>query len=117
MLDRFGRDEFLSYDVLSVIEDIDTDPVPIRDGSVWINTHTTHCFYGNGYERGDPRFFVRLAEWLEGALPGAEIYYGHDNSDELIELFDPATRQALLSYYDQVGHEPYRTRLRNTDQE
>ena len=73
----------------------------------WYEANLCQPYYGPGYERGDLPLFVRCAEWLESAVPGAKVWYGNDCTDESIRPFGPVERAQLLEYYNRVGHEPY----------
>ena len=59
-------------------------------------------YYGVGYERGNLRLFVGIAEWLEKSLPGCRVYYGHD-SDDQGSPFDAPVRDILTAYHNSVG--------------
>ena len=60
-------------------------------------------YYGVGYERGNLRLFVGIAEWLEQKLPGCRVLYGEDCSGEGYP-FDAPMRNALIVYRESVGH-------------
>ena len=107
LLNSFDPGNFLHSGPLEIVEDACHGPVPVNDGSVWLDVGVDEAYYGKGYERGDPELLIRMAEWLERSIPSCEVWYGHDCSDESIESFGPAERDALLAYFRKVGHEPY----------
>jgi hypothetical protein len=107
-LNQFDPDEISCDGPLTISRDAGHGPVPVDDGSTWLDVGLTLSYYGKGYERGDPEHFVRIAEWLERRIPDCEVWYGHDSDDESIEPFGPAERTALLEYFRRVGHEPYK---------
>jgi len=88
-------------------------PDPLEDGSTWLDVGLERSYYGEGYERGDPTFFVRVAEWLERRIPDSEIWYGNDIADDTIKPFGAAERADLLAYFQRVGHEPYDAKFRH----
>jgi hypothetical protein len=110
LLNEFGPDDFL--DPIMFDQDLGHALIPVDDGSFWFDVGVIHDYYGEGYERGDAEWFIRLAEWLERNIPGCEIWYGNDSSDESIKPFGIAERAAFLEYFRQVGHEPYDARHR-----
>lgn len=55
-------------------------------------------YYGVGYERGDIRFYVGVAEWLEQNISGCTVWYGGDSSGCEAELFDRAARDRLIRH-------------------
>jgi hypothetical protein len=110
LLTEFGPECFL--DPIMLVRDAGCGPVPIDDGSRWYDVGVCCPYYGEGYERGDAEWFVRLAEWLESHIPDCEVWYGHDSADESIKPFGAAERAVLLSYFRRVGHEPYISRSR-----
>ena len=87
----------------------------VNDGSTWFDVGVSRAYYGKGYERGDVAFFVRVAEWLENRIVGCQVWYGHDADDESLAPFGRADREALLSYFREVGHEPYDSQFRKAD--
>ena len=104
-------DEFYQKGPLIIIPDEDRRYIPGDDGrGTWINVNLLKAYYGSGYERGDLKLFVRIAEWLERNLPGSEVHYGHDVGDEHLSRFDKGARDELLAYYERVGHAPYHRR-------
>src|SRR5579883_2595839 len=110
LLTEFGPEDFL--DPLMEVGEGGSGPIPIDDGSIWVDVGVCCAFYGEGYERGDAEWFVRLAEWLEQNVAGCEVWYGNDCADESIQPFGPPERAALLAYFRRVGHEPYYSYLR-----
>ena len=119
VLDRWRRDllgafcpDHFTEQPLAVIESHDMDLVPFDDGGTWIDLGSSLTYYGEGYERGDPQRFVLIAEWIDSQIPGSQVYYGHDNSDEEIGPFGLAERLVLLEYHARVGHEPFDNRHR-----
>ena len=73
--------------------------MPARDGvSRWYRANLYHAFWSPEYRRGDPEMIVRVAAWLEANVPGGEVWYGHDVSDDL-RPFGPAARAELLSLW------------------
>jgi hypothetical protein len=114
LLAEFDPEHFL--DPLVVVRDASSGPIPIDDGSIWIDVHVCRDYYGVGYERGDLEWYIRLAEWLERNVVGCEVWYGNDCSDESIKPFGPDERAALLAYFRRVGHEPYDSRFRHGEE-
>lgn len=76
----------------------------------WYEANLAKAYYGPGYERGYLPLFVRCAEWLELTVPGGEVWYGNDETDESVHPFGPVARAELLAYYERVGHEPFDSR-------
>jgi hypothetical protein len=113
LLTEFDPDEFYDDGPLQIVRGSYDGPVAINDGSWWLNVGIRLNYYGEGYERGDPVHLARLAEWLEQRIPDCEVWYGHDIADESIKPFGPAERDALLTYYRQVGNEPYDSKFRH----
>jgi len=73
--------------------------MPVQDGvSRWYRANLYRAFYSPDYQRGDPPLLVRVAEWLEVNMPGGEVWYGHDGSDDL-RPFGPAARAELLAFW------------------
>jgi hypothetical protein len=106
----FNADKgYFSYEgPLKYVNEEDLPFMPVNDSdSVWITVNLWCSYYGCGYERGDIKFLVECAEWLEQRLPSCKVYYGHDVNDENVRLFDSATRAKFIAYYQQVGSEPY----------
>jgi hypothetical protein len=81
---------------------------PIDDDSLWLDVGIECPTYDEGYERGDPLLFVRVAEWLEKRIPGCEIWYGHDADDDSVQPFTTSRREAMLAHFRKVGHNPQR---------
>jgi hypothetical protein len=78
----------------------------------WYEANLAVSYYGPGYERGHLPQFLRCAEWLEAAVPGGEVWYGNDVTDDSVHPFGPVARAELLAYYERVGHTPYHSRHR-----
>jgi hypothetical protein len=114
LLVAFDLDYFSHRGPLRIIVSAADGPIPIDDGSAWLDVGLVLSYYAKGYERGDPELFVRLAEWLEGRIPAGEVWYGHDAADESIRAFGTVERAALLAYFRRVGHEPYDSKLRQS---
>ncbi|WP_166823719.1 hypothetical protein [Thalassoroseus pseudoceratinae] len=74
----------------------------------WLDVGIMKTYYGKGYERGDIEYIVTIARWLENRIPGSQVWYGHDATDESMRLFNEHERESILEYYHAVGHEPYR---------
>jgi hypothetical protein len=114
-LNRWRRDLLASFEPgdfshdgpLQIVRDAGHGPVPVADGSIWLDVGTIKSYYGEGYERGDAEYMVRLAEWLESNIPNSEVWYGHDVADESIKPFGAEQRDAFLDYFRKVGHEPW----------
>ena len=88
--------------------------IPTRDSSgCWYDLYFVAAYYGPGYERGYLPHFLEVAEWLERAIPGSEIWYGHDGGDDdALTLCDASARARLRAYFDKVGYEPYDSKFR-----
>jgi hypothetical protein len=67
-----------------------------------------YVHYGIGYERGPIDEIIAHATWLEENISGSTIWYAVD-SNFVGQVFNRQIREALLTYYQEVGHEPYRT--------
>lgn len=74
------------------------DPLPGCHWAIHVNLDGRR-YYGPGYERGDARFMVAIAEALESSVPGSLPYYGDDYSDTL-GPFGPAERAALIAHLE-----------------
>ncbi len=83
----------------------DIDPL---HGEQFLEVHLWTRYYGEGYERGDWQLIRGVAEFLEIALPGCEVWYGGDSSGVLAELLDQAKREEITAYFYRQGHENYR---------
>ena len=117
----FGSDSFWIWDdyknedstigrhALELIKEYHQDGEPIfpKPGETFIEVHIATRYYGKGYERGDLRLIMGVAEWLEARIPECDIYYGGDSSGICAEPFDAKARRELFSYFAKVGHEPY----------
>ena len=66
-----------------------------------------YVHYNIGYERGDVLELIAHASWFEDNIPGSTIWYAVD-SNCAGWVFNQRVREALLAYYHEVGHEPYR---------
>ena len=103
-----GWDVFHSSGPIVRIETSDAIPESSRNKpGTWFDLNFSEAYYGQGYERGHLPLFAACAEWLEATFPGSEVWYGHDIDFENLQLFGPAERQALMGYYNEVGHDPY----------
>jgi hypothetical protein len=119
-LNRWRRDLLVAFEPgdfshdgpLRIVRDAGHGPVPVDDGSVWLDVGTSKAYYGKGYERGDAEHFVRLGEWLERNIPTGEVWYGNDVTDESIKPFGVQQREAFLQHFRKVGHEPYDSHFR-----
>src|SRR6266852_747034 len=69
LLTEFGSDDFYYSGPLEIVGDAEYGRIPTADGSVWLDVGLWKCYYGKGYERGDAKYIVRLAEWLERHVP------------------------------------------------
>lgn len=117
LLTDFDPDDFYHDGPLQIVRGPSKGPVPIDDGSCWLDVGICLNYYAVGYERGDPVHLARLAEWLEQRIPDCEVWYGHDIADESIKPFGPAERNTLLLYFRQVGNEPYDSKFRHRPDE
>ena len=88
------------------------DLIRERGDSVWLDVRCVLPYYGRGYERGEPEYFVRVSEWLESRIPGCEVWYEPDTAEDAIGRFGAPERAGLLDYFQQVGHGPYDGRFR-----
>lgn len=113
VLTAFDPDGFSHEGPLKIVRDAGHGPVPVADGSTWLDVGTNQAYYGEGYERGDAEYLVQLAEWLERQMPGCEVWYGHDAADESIKPFGAQERDTFIAYFRQVGHEPYNSKFRH----
>jgi hypothetical protein len=69
----------------------------------WIDLNVHASYYDPGYRRGDLPLFVKIADWVERVIPGAELWYGHDVGDDTIWPFGPAERARKMEYFNRVG--------------
>lgn len=76
-------------------------------GETFIEVSLATRYYGIDYERGNLPFIIALADYLEIAIPGSEIYYGGDPSGVCAYLFDRAARDELFKHFVKYGHRPY----------
>ena len=90
-------------------EDYDLGHVVGEPGYL-LNLNIYGSYYGVGYERGDLRLLVGIAEWLEQKLPGCRVLYGEDCSGEGYP-FDTVVRGILINYHDAVGDVYFRNDL------
>lgn len=78
-----------------------------RGTGFWLNVNLSKDYYFPGYERGDIKLFVQIAEWLEQQIPGCLIFYTHQCNEENAKLFDLSLRDKFLRYHDWISHQPY----------
>lgn len=90
-------------------EDYDLAHIEGKPGFL-LDMNIRGSYYGVGYERGDLRLFVGIAEWLEQNLPGCHVFYGEDCSGEGYP-FDEPLRGALIAYREAVGYIYFRKDL------
>jgi hypothetical protein len=107
LLNAFDPSHFSPFGPLRLMDDRKWEKPPINDDSLWLNVGVECPTYEEGYERGDPELFVRLAEWLERRIPGCEVWYGNDADDASVQPFHASRRKAMLEHFREVGHEPY----------
>ena len=72
--------------------------VPFQKYFSLFKVHVVGRYYAIGYPRGDVLTYCMAAECLEANIPGAEIYYGHDGSDEF-DLFNQDERAKLKKHF------------------
>ena len=76
------------------------DWLPYEDeNGKWFDLNLLKSYYEEGYERGDIKLFVKIAEWFECKLLGCHVYYGNDCDDHSLVLFDDSKRSSLLKYF------------------
>jgi hypothetical protein len=93
-------EDFYYTGPMVIVTEEDRPYMPVKDEtSFWLDVNLWRSYFGPGYRRGNAELFVKVAEWLEQRLPGAEIYYGHDVNDENVSRFDEAARRELLDLY------------------
>lgn len=80
-----------------------------RPTETFIRVGLLRRYYGPGYERGDLRFLIALAEWLEQRFEPCEVWYGGDSSGFWAHHFDRPARDALKLHFYKVGHDPYQS--------
>jgi len=112
LLNAFDPSHFSPYGPLRLMDDRKWDKPPIEDDSLWLNVGIECPTYEQGYERGDPELFVRVAGWLEERIPGCEVWYGNDAVDDSVKPFEVSRREAMLDHFRKVGHEPYDLQFR-----
>ena len=94
---HLGEEDFYPGGPLVVIRNPNEGPMPIEGGrSLWLDTNILRAYFGPGYERGDVELLTRCAAWLEGNIPGGEVWYGHDVDDDNLRPFGAAERLSLL---------------------
>ena len=104
---NLSEDEFYSKGPLIYLPHEDYDLAHmVGDPGYLLSLNSYLPYYNVGYERGDLPEFVAVAEWLEQQIAGCRVLYGEDSSGECFP-FDTQIREELMSYYKQVGHEPY----------
>jgi len=64
----------------------------------WLDVNLWQAFYSPACRRGDIVLMVAVAEWIEHAVPGAEVWYGA-RRDYAVTPFTPARRAELLADY------------------
>ena len=95
-----SMDDFYLRGPLTRVTNAEVEAIPADDQkSEWFGVNLWKSYYGPGYERGDPRLFVKVAEWLEQNIRNCEVYYGNDSTADQVQLFDKETRASLLDYY------------------
>jgi hypothetical protein len=63
-------------------------------------------YYGPGYERGDCKHIIAVAEWVERAIAPALLLYGEDTGERL-ERFGATERAALLEHFNGPDGDAY----------
>lgn len=86
----------------------DGPAIVAEPGEQLIRVHMWSRYYGPGYERGDWPFIRGVAEFLEVAIPGAEVWYGGDSSGVCAQPLGEAARAEMTAYWLNQGHEAYR---------
>lgn len=86
----------------------DGPPIVADADEQFIEVHLFTRFYGPDYERGDWTLIRSVAEFLEVAFPGAQVWYGGDSSGVCAELLDAEARDTMNAHFYGCGHEPYR---------
>lgn len=112
LFERFGA-EMLSTWTEHLLEEVDEvaqdgPTVTPRKGEAFINVNLWTRYYGPGYERGNIRLIIDVAEVLETIFVGGEVWYGGDSSGVCAVRFNAAARAELRDHWLKVGHEPYR---------
>jgi hypothetical protein len=109
LLGRFKDDFFLDDKPLVTLEGWEFDIIEEYPQSTWLESNWARNYYGVGYERGDFALIIHYIDALQEMIPSGVIYYGPDSVDD-IELFSDQ-RQKLNDHWDQVGNEPYHSRM------
>ena len=93
-------EDFYHTGPLVIATEEDRPYMPVQDAtSFWLDVNLWRSYFGPGYKRGNAELFVKVAEWFEQRLPGAEVYYGHDVGHENVSRFDEPARKELLELY------------------
>jgi hypothetical protein len=122
---RFGHDKFMiqredkpwskAHHALEILEpavwEQDGPDIIAEPGEQFIRVHLYTRYYGEGYERGDWPLIKGTAEFLEGHISNARIWYGGDSSGLLAEPLDYEARLRLDAHWISTGHEPYNSRF------
>ncbi len=118
LITRFDlcREDFGSGGPLTYLprEDYDLAHVESEPGFL-LDLNMRANYYFVGYERGDAKLIIQVAEWLEEKLPDCKVYYGEDSSG-IGRPFGQLARAKLMDYYNKVGHEPYHNRSLTEEQ-
>ena len=111
LVDAFEEDTFHER-ILLLSDEQNFGPTPITtDGSLWYDVGYGSPMYGVGYERGDWDEIKAIVRGLEERLPGVEIWYGNDCSDESLRPFEEWLPE-LDAWFERHGNEPYFQKLR-----
>ena len=87
----------------------DGDPIVGEPGEQFIRVHLGTRYYGPGYERGDWTLIRGVAEFMEMAIPGGEVWYGGDSSGVCAKKLGAEERAEMTKHFLTNGHRPYQS--------
>lgn len=105
---RKSTGSYVSHGLERVVEyEQDGPTIKPLAGETFIRVNLFCRYYGPGYERGPATDLIAVGQWLEGKIPGAEVWYGGDSSGRVASVFDKSAREALWQHFLEFGHRPY----------
>ena len=118
--EALGHDRLLDYDGRGGIireprKDYHLLPDPLPRAESILSARLCTPYYAPGYERGYWPEIAATLEFFRYRLPGAQVWYGPDGTEQLDEA-TPEFIRSLWSYWAQHGGRPYYERWRNAQQ-
>jgi hypothetical protein len=115
--DALGQDRVLDYDGRGCVirersKDYHLLPDPLPRVESILSARLCTPYYAPGYERGYWPGIAAALEFLRHRLPGAQVWYGPDGTEELDQA-NAEFMRGMWSYWAQHGTRPYYERDMN----